>query len=211
MRRIHIFIVDDHALFREGLLRLLENDPVLRVVGSAGSTEATLQQLPRFRVDVLILDYDLGDHTGVELVRRLREQGFAGRILIVTAGLPNQDAIELVRLGISGIFPKHQSPTALHRSILETAEGKVFIEQSYLQSLVELATVARNTPVRLTERDRSILRLLLEGFSNKEIAADLQISESSVKASFQQLFAKTGVRTRSQLVRVALEQLRHEL
>jgi two-component system nitrate/nitrite response regulator NarL len=208
---IYIFLVDDHSLFREGLLRLLENDPVLRISGSADSVEASLAKLPGARVDVLILDYDLGGDTALPLVRQLRASGFSARILMVTAGLPDTDALELIRLGVSGIFHKQHSPEALHRSILEVAAGKVLIEQSYLQALLEAAAVSKEAPLRLTERDRVVLRLVLEGQANKEIATSLAISESAVKASLQQLFAKTGVRTRSLLVRIALEQLQGEL
>lgn len=202
---ITLFVVDDHALFREGLLRLLDSDPRLQVIGSAASADDALARLPRTGVDVLILDYDLGDQTALHLVRELRDAAYDGRILLVTAGLPNQDALELVRLGISGIVRKQHSPEELHRSIVEVAGGKVFIEQQYLQTLITSATEPPSR-VRLTPRERDVMRLLLEGRSNKEIGAELRVSESSVKASLQQLFAKTGVRTRSQLVRVALEQ-----
>lgn len=201
---ISVFIVDDHALFREGLLRLLEQDPALRMVGVAESVEQALQRLPATGVDVLILDYDLGEENAVALVRSLRERAFAGRVLLVTAGLPNHDALELVRLGISGIVHKQHSPEELHRSIVEVAGGKVFIEQRYLQTLLESAG-HQPSAARFTARERDVMRLLLEGCSNKEIGAELGVSESAVKASLQQLFAKTGVRTRSQLVRVALE------
>jgi two-component system, NarL family, nitrate/nitrite response regulator NarL len=202
---ISLFVVDDHALFREGLLRLLDSDPRLRVIGSASSVDDALARLPRTGVDVLILDYDLGDQTALALVRQLRDESYDGRILLVTAGLPNHDALELVRLGISGIVHKQHSPEELHRSIVEVAGGKVFIEQQYLQMLITSAT-EQPSRTRLTTRERDVMRLLLEGRSNKEIGAELRVSESSVKASLQQLFAKTGVRTRSQLVRVALEQ-----
>ena len=204
-RSITLFVVDDHALFREGLLRLLEHDPLLRIVGSADSVERALQAMPPNGVDVLILDYDLGEDNALPLVRRLRDRGFDGKILLVTAGLPNHDALELVRLGISGIVHKQHSPEELHRSIVEVAGGKVFIEQRYLQTLLESAAHQPTRP-RLTPLERDIMHLLLEGRTNKEIGAELRVSESAVKASLQQLFAKTGVRTRSQLVRVALEQ-----
>jgi len=208
---IHLFVVDDHSLFREGLIRLLANDPVLQVTGSADSVDSAFSQLATSPVDVLILDYDLGGETAMTLVRRLRASSFGAKILMVTAGLPNNDALELIRLGVSGIFHKQHSPEALHRSILDVAAGKVLIEQAYLQTLLETAAVAKEAPIRLTERDKVVLRLVLEGQANKEIAASLGISESAVKASLQQLFAKTGVRTRGQLVRVALEQLQGEL
>jgi two-component system nitrate/nitrite response regulator NarL len=201
---ISLFVVDDHSLFREGLLRLLAADQSLRVVGGADSMEQALRTLPSTGVDVLIVDYDLGDENAVALVRRLRDRDYPARILLVTAGLPNHDALELVRLGISGIVHKQHSPEDLHRSIVDVAGGKVFIEQRYLQTLLESAAQQPARP-KFTTREREVMRLLLEGCSNKEIGARLSASESAVKASLQQLFAKTGVRTRSQLVRVALE------
>jgi two-component system nitrate/nitrite response regulator NarL len=208
---ISLFVVDDHALFREGLLRLLETDPHLLVVGSASSVQSSIEQLQRLQVDVLIVDYDLGTDTAVNLVRQLRQTGFSGRVLVVTAGLPNADAVELIKLGVSGIFLKKDPPEALHRNIREVAAGKVLIDQSYLQSLLSAATDGNESSLRLTDRDKQVIRGVLEGLSNKEIASNLAISETAVKASLQQVFAKTGVRTRSQLVRVALEQLRLEL
>ncbi len=210
--KIRVFVVDDHALFREGLLRLLNTDETLDVVGSADSAEAALERLRNLEVDVLILDFDLGVSTALTVIRELRERGFEGRTLVVTAGVQDRDALELIRLGISGIFHKKHSPEQLHRSIQEAAAGRFLIDQEYLQGLMKPGTAEpeeRNS--HLTDRDRQVLRLLLEGSSNKEIASALNLSESAVKAALQQLFAKTGVRTRSQLVRFALEKLGPEI
>lgn len=208
---IRIFVVDDHALFREGLLRLLDADEMLQVVGSAASATSALEQMMHVKPDVVILDYDLGTDTALTVVRGLRQSAYEGHSLVVTAGLPNRDALELIRLGVCGIFHKKHSPEDLHRSIREVAAGKILIDQSYLQTLVDSAAIPNHTPVTLTDRDRSVLRLLLKGSSNKEIASALNMSESAAKAALQHLFAKTGVRTRSQLVRIALEKLRNEI
>lgn len=205
---IRVFVVDDHALFREGLLRLLSHDSGFEVVGSADSVQSAVEKIFQLPVDVLILDYDLGEETAIPLVRHLRDRAFPGRTLVVTAGLPHRDALEMIRLGVSGIFHKKNPPEDLARSIVEVAGGRVLIEQTYFQSLVEATDLAGTPPAQYTERDRQILRCLLEGCPNKEIATRLKISESAVKASLQSLFAKTGVRTRGQLVRFALE---HEL
>lgn len=209
--RINIFIVDDHALFREGLLRLLQADPKLRVAGSAGTVDEALREITKVRVDILILDYDLGEETAITLARALREREFTGRILVVTAGLPDQQALELIRLGCYGILHKNQPPAELYRSILSVAAGQVLLDQSYLQRLAEQAAVPQRQRINLTERDKQVLRLVLQGLSNKEIGVQLAVSESAIKSSLQQLFAKTGVRTRSHLVRLALEDLRDEL
>ncbi|MEO5926811.1 MAG: response regulator transcription factor [Bryobacteraceae bacterium] len=207
MDPVRIFVVDDHALFREGLLRLLDMDETMKVVGSADSVPSALEQLAQIPTDVLILDYDLGSATALDLIRGLRDRNFQGRSLVVTAGLPDRDAMELIRLGVCGIFHKKNPPEELRRSIREVAAGKILIDQSYLQMLMESVSTLHSAPVQLTERDRKVLRMLLEGKSNKEIAAEMNLSESAAKAALQQLFAKTGVRTRSQLVRVALEKL----
>jgi two-component system nitrate/nitrite response regulator NarL len=204
-RRIRVFVVDDHALFREGLIRLLNSDASMSVVGSAASAGAALEMVPGTDPDVVILDYNLGRHTAQHVVSGLRERGFRGRSLVVTAGLPDADAVDLLRLGASGIFMKSDSPEALHRNIREVAAGRVLIDQRHFQRLAQPDAPARSAHPALTDRERRVLSLLLEGQTNKQIGASLSISESAAKAALQQLFAKTGVRTRSQLVRVALE------
>lgn len=205
---IRLYVVDDHALFREGLLRLLGSDPEIEVLGAAGSTEVAYAPIMSLPIDVLILDFELQGEPVTPFVQKLRGAGFQGRILLVTAGLPDKDAVELIRLGVSGIFHKQHPPEELRRSIQQVSEGRVLIEQHYFQKLVRMAEAP---VVRFTERDQQILRFVVEGLANKEIAGELGISESAVKASLQQLFAKTNVRTRSQLVRVALEEHRELL
>jgi two-component system, NarL family, nitrate/nitrite response regulator NarL len=200
---MRLFLLDDHALFREGLHRLLAADPMWQLVGQSGRVDEALELLRNTHVDVLILDYDLGEQTAVQMMEQLRSIDFTGKVLLVTAGLPDRDALQLIRLGISGIFHKHHPPEALERCIREVAQGQVLIEQRYLQSLIN-ANESKTAP-ELTPRERQIMRFLLEGLANKEIGAELRISESAVKAALQQLFAKTGVRTRSQLVRLSLE------
>jgi two-component system nitrate/nitrite response regulator NarL len=209
--RTRLFLMDDHQLFREGLLRLLASDALFEIVGSSGNAEEALKILKTEPVDVLILDYDLGGQTAVEFTARLKENGFAGRILVVTAGLPDRDAMQLISSGISGIFHKQDSPEALQRSIQEVANGRVLIEQKYLQALAKSTQPTANGAAQFTERERFILRSLLQGLSNKEIADKQQTSESAVKASLQQLFNKLGVRTRSQLVLLTLDRYRSQL
>lgn len=202
---IRLYLVDDHTLFREGLQRLLATYPEIEIVGSAGSIEEAEAEVHQLDIDVLVLDFELHDKPVTPFVRELKNAQFAGKILLVTAGLSDRDAIELIRLGVSGIFNKQRATEELRRSIEEVYEGRVLIDQHYLQQLVQSADAA---PTRFTERDKKILRFVVEGMANKEIAKELKVSESAVKSSLQQLFAKTGVRTRSQLVRVALEDCR---
>jgi two-component system nitrate/nitrite response regulator NarL len=206
---VRMYLLDDHALFREGLLRLLAADPALEVVGQSGTPATALGDILRTAPDLLILDYDLGSETATQFMSALRDKGFTGRVLFVTAGLPDADALRLIRMGISGIFHKQDSPEDLHRAIFEVAAGRVLIDQEYLQAIVA-AGQAPEVP-RFTQRERATMRLLLQGKANKEIAAEFGVSESAVKATLQQLFSKTGVRTRSQLVLLAIERYRDEI
>jgi two-component system nitrate/nitrite response regulator NarL len=206
-----LFLVDDHALFRDGLVRLLATDNEFQLVGAEGSPEAALAAIAGKEIDVLLLDYAFGESSSAGMVAKLRGQGFSGRILLVTAGLPDREALQMIRAGVAGIFHKQHATDDLKRSIREVFGGKVLIEEHYLRKLVEIATEDETRAVRLTPRERQILGFLIEGLANKEIASELNVSESAVKAAFQMLFNKMGVRTRSQLVRVALEQYRDEI
>jgi two-component system, NarL family, nitrate/nitrite response regulator NarL len=209
---IQILLIDDHALFREGLARLLEAEPDFRLVANCTSVDEALRSLSKNQIDVVLLDFDLGLQRGHEFLERARDRGFAGRILIVTAGMSDHDAVEALRLGAAGIFLKHSPTALLAKSIRRVMDGEPWLDARYLGALVE----ARDKPHRprstkFTERETAVLRGVFRGLANKEIADSLKISETSVKAALQQLFEKTGVRTRGQLVRVALEQHRDQL
>lgn len=134
-------------------------------------------------------------------------------MLLVTAGVNDSEVPNLIRKGISGVFLKHGSPALLIQGIRETMEGKALFGQDLLRRALQQAEDpgANRGRSKLTERERQVLSFVFEGLANKQIADRLQVSETAVKASLQQLFAKTGVRTRSQLVRVALEQYRDQL
>lgn len=206
-RAIRLFLVDDHALFRDGLARLLAGDPAFEVVGIAGAADEAIEALAQVQVDVVLLDYMLGDRPADDVVSALRDRGFAGRLLLVTAGLPDREAREMIGAGVAGIFHKQHAADDLKRSIREVFEGKVLIDEHYLRKLLRGPDADEPPMLRLTDRERQILTFLMEGLANKEMAARLRLSESAVKAALQVLFNRTGVRTRSQLVRVALEQL----
>jgi two-component system, NarL family, nitrate/nitrite response regulator NarL len=212
-KSIHILLVDDHALFRESVARLLNAEPGFEVVADCGSVAEGLEILRSREIDILLLDLDLGPERGTELLESIAADRFRGKILLVTAGLEESELPDLIRKGVSGVFLKHGSPAALIRGIREAMEGKALFEQNALRRALENAEQVgnRRAGIRLTERERHVLSLIFEGLANKQIADRLQISESAVKACLQQLFGKTGVRTRSQLVRIALERYRDQL
>jgi two-component system, NarL family, nitrate/nitrite response regulator NarL len=212
-KNIRIVLVDDHALFRESVARLLQAEPGFEVVAHCGTTTEGLRVLESREIDIVLLDLDLGAERGTELLETLRAERYKGKVLLVTAGVSESEVPDLIRKGISGIYMKHGSPALLIQGIREAMEGKALFEQQLLKRALETveALGAQHGRTKLTDRERRVLSCIFEGLGNKQIGDRLQISESAVKASLQQLFAKTGVRTRSQLVRIALEQYRDQI
>jgi two-component system nitrate/nitrite response regulator NarL len=213
VRVVRILLVDDHALFRESVARLLAAEQDFEVVAHCGTADDANRILEQHSVDVVLLDFDFGDGDCTGFMRAAAARSFKGKILLVTAGVSESQAADLIRCGIAGIFLKHNPPALLSEAIRDVVEGKVWFAQQFLRRTVTAASstpsTAASTP--LTEREREVLYRVFEGLANKEIADKLAISESSVKAALQQLFRKSGVRTRSQLVRVALERYRDQL
>ncbi len=208
MTKTKILLLDDHTLFREGLSRLVESEPDLEMTAHCATLSEATDILRQKPIDLVLLDYDLGKENGFEFIARARKIGFDGRFLMLTAGMSDAESVQALGLGVGGIFLKHSSPGLLAQAIREVMAGKTWLDQNSIQALVE-ATKRQEvlTPRRpFTDREKEVLQGVFEGLSNKEIGARLDISESSVKAALQQLFQKTGVRTRSQLVRIALEE-----
>jgi len=199
-------------LFRESVSRLLGAEPGFEVVAHCGTIVEALQVLRRKSIDLVLLDFDLGEQDGREFLRLAREQGFNGKVLIVTAGIDPGAVSELIRSGVSGVFHKHDSAGLLAQGIRDVMAGKVWLDQEQLQTALMPEAAGRKANARqFTERERQVLSFVFDGLANKEIAARIGVSEGSVKSTLQQLFSKTGVRTRSQLVRVVLEQYRDQI
>src|SRR5579863_6028647 len=208
---VRILLLDDHTLFRESVSRLLVSEPGLEMAGHCGTIEEGLQILREKTVDIVLLDFDLGDSDGREFLRLAKAQGFRGKVLVVTAGVDARAATELIRAGVSGVFSKHDSAALLAQGIRDVMAGKVWFSQEQLQTAMSAEVSPQAATRQFTERERQVLICVFEGLANKEIAARIGVSESSVKATLQQLFSKTGVRTRSQLVRIVLEHHREQL
>jgi DNA-binding NarL/FixJ family response regulator len=203
-----LLLIDDHSLFRDSLARLLESQDEFQVVASCANRADALEVLARAPVDVILLDFDLGPDHGNLFIASARQRGFQGKVLFVTAGMSETDARTAIQLGAAGIFLKHDPPSMLAQAIRAVAAGGSWLDPALLLSLAIVTPEPREAPAfdrPLTERESLVLRGVCEGCTNKEIAQQVGASETAIKATLQQLFAKCGVRTRSQLVRVALE------
>ena len=206
MQRIRLLLLDDHVLFREGLSRLLASEPDFEMVGHSGTAAEALAVLRREPVDIVLLDWDLGEDHGSQFLAAARQAGYQGKVLMITAGMTATESSVVLQLGASGIFLKHNSPATLAKAIRLVVGGEMWVDQKVIQMMADGIQRREEQPLRkLTEREQQVLRGIFEGLTNKEIAAQIGVSESAVKATLQQLFHKTRVRTRSQLVRIALE------
>lgn len=210
---IRLLVVDDHALFREAVAEKLAKEPEMAIVGTCASAAEALRMLQAgASPSMILLDFDLGPERVIDFLRDARERGFTGHVLVVTAGVSGREAIQLIQSGIRGIFHKHNTAETLCATIRQVARGELFLEKVYLGPVFRNLDKTRiGDEPNLTERDKAILRFLFEGLANKEIAAHLQVSEGAVKSSISLLFQKLGVRTRAQVVKVAIEQYGDQL
>jgi DNA-binding NarL/FixJ family response regulator len=209
---IRTLLVDDHALFRESVARALGADEGLSLE-HCGTMREAIELLEQRPFDLVLLDRDLGAERASQFLPAAREAGFEGRVLLVTAWVSETEARRLLRQGLAGIFLKRAPLDELREAIRTVAAGGEWIDRS-LAAGGEGEPVSPASPAAapaFNDRQRRVLRAVVEGLSNKEIAWRLQISESYVKAILQALFQKTGVRTRGQLVRVAFEQYEDQL
>lgn len=206
-----VVLIDDHTLFRETLRRLLETEGRYAVVGEFATRGEFAEALERGRLEfeLALVDYDLGSgENGVGVLHLVRERVPTAAVLMVTAGLKSGDLLAVVRELRVGVFLKSEPA-----SELLLAMGKAMRGEPWVSSGAALALLAEEeqyqgqgaASIALIKRERSVLRRILEGLSNKEIGAQLNLSESLVKSVVQRLFEKMGVRSRSQLVRVAIE------
>lgn len=211
--KINLLIVDDHVMFREGLARSLEKDFGLNVVGQCGTSAEALAILRQSSgVSIVLLNMDLRVERGTAFIQTARQAGIQTPILVLTAGVSDLEAVQLIRNGVAEIFHKEHSTEALCHAIQRVVRGERLLETDYLQSVFRAVAQTEHSvrPV-LTSRDRTLLRFILEGLTSKAIGQQLELSEGTVKSSLRQLFDKLGVRTRAQVVRVALEEYRDEL
>jgi DNA-binding NarL/FixJ family response regulator len=211
---IRLLLMDNHTLFRESLRRMLDGEHGIKVVGDYSSAESALSALAKgLMFDVALLDYDLGRAemngvSGLDLAVEVRRTMPKVPILMVTAGMDIAELRRAIGQLHVGVFLKTEPTGELLLAIQKMARGEQWISsRASLALLSDQATSQTEREERgtLSERESRVLQSVLEGETNKEIGVRLGMTESSVKAVLQKLFEKTGVRSRSQLVRYAIE------
>ena len=207
-----ILLIDDHALFRGAVARMLSAQPDFEISGEASTVDEGLEIIEAKHVDLVLLDINLGFQQGGAFIEPARNLGYQGKILIVTAGVSRIEAARLRQKGCTDILAKHEPPQLLIERIRHIMRGESLNGAEIATPIAGQAYKADQDAKRpLTPRELQVLRGVFSGWSNKQIAGELGISVSLAKAFVQQLFRKTQVSSRAQLVRVAIERYWQEL
>ena len=210
-QRIAIVIADDHTVLRELLTALLQSQPDFEVVGAAANGEQALQLVQEHSPQVLLLDLFMPDGDGFEVLRILERAGNRVASVVLTGSENQNDYVQVVRLGARGLVLKADAPEKLFAAIRSVAEGELAfsdeIAHSVLDAMVSDRPPAPSSMARLSERERQISYMVARGMRNRDIAADLNISENTVKRHLQSIFSQTGSRDRLELAVLALGEI----
>jgi DNA-binding NarL/FixJ family response regulator len=208
--RIRVLLAEDHPVLRESLVRALDRDPGIEIVGAAPDGHAALRLAGERRPDVVVLDLGLPGIGGAAVLHRLRSQLPDIRVLILTANESPESLLDAVAAGAAGYLSKATTGEELRQAVIAIHGGGSVITPSLAGHLMrEVAGTARGegSPVRpvMSERELAVLRLVARGHTDREIAAELYLSPRTIQNHLTRIREKTGARRRSELARWAVE------
>src|SRR5690349_18831299 len=198
---VTVFLVDDHEVVRRGLVDLLGSDPELEVVGEAGSVGEAMVKIVALRPDVAVLDVRLPDGNGIELCRELLSDLPELRCLMLTSYTSDEAMLDAILAGASGYVVKDIKGMQLAQAIKDVGAGKSLLDNRAAAALMAKlrGSSDRADPLSgLTAQERTLLGLLSEGLTNKQIAARMFLAEKTVKNYVSRLLAKLGMERRTQ-------------
>jgi DNA-binding NarL/FixJ family response regulator len=200
--RIRLILLDDHLLFRESLGRLLAAEHDFELVAECSTPVEALKSLKHSGVDVILVDLGIAK----EFIPWVQKVRYPGKCLVIARHLDATGSAIVLKYGASGIFLASDSYSRLMQAIRLVASGEAWVEQKVVQLLAErYPHFEARWRGDLTAREQNVLNGVVDGLSNRKIGNQIGVSESTIKSTLQHLFKKAGVRTRSQLVRIALE------
>jgi two-component system nitrate/nitrite response regulator NarL len=208
-------IADDHPIFRDGLRRLLEAEPDLKVIGEARDGAEAVKLARQLKPDIMLLDLAMPKHPGLEALRELSTGGANSvRVILLTAAAEKKEIVEALQLGARGVVLKDSATQLLLKAIHTVMAGEYWVGREsvsnlvqYLRTLVQASGEdAKQKKFGLTPRELEIVSAVVAGFANKEIAEYFRISEDTVKHHLSNIFDKLGVSTRLELALFAVNQ-----
>ena len=212
---IRIVIADDHPIFRDGLRRLLEAEPGLKVIGEASDGSDAVKLARQLKPDVMLLDLAMPRQPGLEALRDLSTGGANGvKVILLTAAAEKHQIVEALQLGARGVVLKDSATQLLLKSIHTVMAGEYWVGREAVSNLVQYLRMqmqasneeSRQKKFGLTPRELEIVSAVVAGYSNKEIAEYFKIGEDTVKHHLSNIFDKLGVSTRLELALFAVNQ-----
>lgn len=204
---IRLVVVDDHALFRRGLVGLLEEIPGFSVVGQAGDGQQALPVIEQQRPDVVLLDLNMPNMDGIATLRELKDRRIPARVLMLTISQDDNDLLDAIRAGADGYLLKSTEPDDLRRAILRVAEGQGALSPEVTGPVLRaLSRYSVDAPAALlSERELEVLDCMIDGQTTQQMAARLFISENTVKTHVRHIFEKLEVSNRAEAVGKAMQ------
>ena len=213
-RPIRILMIDDHAVLRAGLRMIIESRIGMVVVGEAENRRESLAAIAQEPPDIILLDLDLGDENGLDLLPELLTAVRDARIILLTGIRDAEVQRRAILLGAMGLVSKQKAADTVIRAIEKVYAGEVWLDRAMIASILNDRVNPNVAPdqntetlriAKLTEREREVIRLIGEGIKNRQIAERMYISEATVRHHLTSVFAKLGVEDRFELVIYAFQ------
>jgi DNA-binding NarL/FixJ family response regulator len=207
---ISIVLADDHQILRQGLCKLLEEDPEFRVVGEAGDGWEAVELVERLKPDLLVVDLVMPGLNGLDVIRSVRQRSERTRIIVLSMHANEAHVVEALRSGASGYLLKESSSSELIGAVHAIMEGRRFLSPSLAERALDAYIERVGKPVEdpydmLTARERQVLQLAAEGHSNAEIAERLSIGVRTVETHRSNVLHKLSLKNQSELIRYAVQ------
>ncbi len=210
---IKVLIADDHAIFRDGLRKLLHGEDEITIIGEASNGNEAIRLLTRLKPDILLLDLRMPDKDGLAVLEEVNFDSLPTKVIVLTAAEDDRDVVRAMRLGARGIVLKQSASELLVKSIQRVHSGEIWLDNRMTAEVMKAFAKsadggARRDKPLLSDREKEIVQLVAQGFRNKEIGEKLFISEQTVKNHLHNIFDKLGVSDRLEL---ALYAIHHRL
>ncbi|OOR91100.1 two-component system response regulator NarL [Moraxella caviae] len=205
-----LLLVDDHPMLRHGMADLLSLEMDIEVAGEAGNGKEALVFLETQEVDLIVLDHNMPVMNGIETLKKIRELGIGGKVLLFTVSDNLKDVQEALELGVDGYLLKDMEPEEIIANIRRILRGELMISPALAPILAQAMRkpTQNEAQLDLTDRELQVLRMIAEGMSNKMIGNKLGIAESTVKVHVKHILGKIGLRTRVEAAVWAVNNLR---
>ncbi|HEY4710410.1 MAG TPA: response regulator transcription factor [Candidatus Cybelea sp.] len=210
---IRILVADDHAIFRDGLRKLLEVADDVQIIGEASNGVECVKMLAKFKPDILLLDLRMPEKDGLGVLEEVNFDSLPTRVIVLTAAEDDRDVVRAMRLGARGVVLKQSASDLLLKSIRKVADGEIWLDNRMTAEVIDAFKKSSESGQRrekplLSDREKEIVQLVAQGFRNREIGEKLFISEQTVKNHLHNIFDKLGVSDRLEL---ALYAIHHRL